>query len=389
MSLAIEVVHKSLIKKGEELCGDHVETIKNEDEVVVVLADGLGSGVKANILSTLTTSITSKMIKEKVSIHEIVRTLADTLPVCKIRDLAYSTFSILKMNIHGEVDLFEYDNPKAILLKGKENIVYEYERKIESIDGRNIAVSHFTLRPDDKLFLISDGIVHAGIGSTLNFGWERENVSQYLNDISKRDFHITKLTNELVKVCQSMYEGKPGDDTTAVGIQASSARYLNIMVGPPQDRASDQLAVDKFIHSRGKKVICGGTTSNIVSRITGNEIQTNLEYFHKDIPPSGYMKGIDLVTEGLLTLTKCVEILEKSKIKYGIDDFYEKNDAASLLVQLMMDYATNINMIIGRATNPSYKGITSSFDADRKSYIIDQLVHVLSGMGKRVHVEYY
>jgi len=387
MGTTIEVVHKSLIKNGEELCGDNVETIKNEDGYVVVLADGLGSGVKANILSTLTTSITSKLIKEKVSIHEIVRTLADTLPVCKTRDLAYSTFSILKMNRYGEVDLFEYDNPKAILLKG-ESEVFEYTRNILEIEGRNIAVSHFILRPGDKLFLISDGIVHAGIGSTLNFGWQRHNVSHYLKDIAGKG-HIAKNTNELLRVCNHMYDGKPGDDATAVGIQVSPSRSLNIMVGPPQDRNKDQEVVERFIGSEGKKVICGGTTSNIVSRVTGQEIYTNLEYFDVNIPPSGYMRGIELVTEGLLTLTKCVQILEESKVSKTVDSFYDKKDAASLLAQLMTDYATTIRMYIGRAENPSYKGVISTLDCDRKSKVIDELIQTLSDMDKRVYVEYY
>ncbi len=388
MSTTIEVVHKSLIKNGEELCGDNVETIKNEDGYVVVLADGLGSGVKANILSTLTTSITSKLIKEKVSIHEIVRTLADTLPVCKTRDLAYSTFSILKMNHYGEVDLFEYDNPKAILLKSECSEIFEYTRNMIEIEGRDIAVSHFVLRPGDKLFLISDGIVHAGIGSTLNFGWQRKNVSQYLKDIGEKS-HITKITNELMKVCKHMYDGKPGDDATAVGIQVSQSRPLNIMVGPPQDRNKDEEVVARFIGSEGKKVICGGTTSNIVSRVTGKEICTNLEYFDVNIPPSGYMRGIELVTEGLLTLTKCVQILKESKVSKTVDSFYDKKDAASLLAQLMTDYATTIKMYIGRAENPSYRGVISTLDCDRKSKVIDELVQLLSDMDKRVYVEYY
>jgi hypothetical protein len=387
MRLFTEVVYKSLTKSGEELCGDSVEVVRSGDRVIVVLADGLGSGVKANILSTLTTRIASTMIKNEASIEEVVKTLINTLPVCKVRNLAYSTFSILKVEEDGQACLFEFDNPNVIYLKdGKTE---ELARRVLKVEDKKIMESRFIMNPGDKLFMISDGVVHAGIGGILNLGWQWSNVAQYMEKLSRKECYIFEMVNQLIKVCNHMYAGKPGDDTTVAGIQVTRPRHLTLLIGPPQDRSRDKEVVYKLMNSEGKKAVCGGTTANIVSRETGKEIITNLDYFDPDVPPIGDIEGLDLVTEGLLTLNRCVKVLKGSGMRNGVDNFYNRKDGASRLLDLLVNYSTNIRFMIGRALNPVHQGYGSTPGNSAKFEVIDELIRLLSRMGKEICIEYY
>ena len=165
MSLICEVGKTQLIKHGEVTCGDSVEIVRDPDETVVVLSDGLGSGVKANILSNLTTKIISKMVSSHVSLEDIVETIVGTLPVCSVRHVAYSTFTILKITPDGQVDIIDFDGlPPIHISKGFVNVV---ERTSREVAGKKINEAHLQLKEDDYLLITSDGVTEAGLGLTL------------------------------------------------------------------------------------------------------------------------------------------------------------------------------------------------------------------------------
>ena len=152
----IEAAYKSLNKKGEELCGDHVMIKRNKDSFVMVLADGLGSGVKANILSTLTSTIISEMIYSGCELEEAVETISETLPVCKVRGVAYSTFTIVQVFQNGEANIVEFDNPSTVIIRDKK--ILEIEEKHKVINGRNLIIRNFICKPNDYIVSFSDGI---------------------------------------------------------------------------------------------------------------------------------------------------------------------------------------------------------------------------------------
>ncbi|MEI6100691.1 MAG: SpoIIE family protein phosphatase, partial [Eubacteriales bacterium] len=217
MSIYVETSAKSLKKYGEELCGDKVEMIRSNDKVTVVLADGLGSGVKANILATLTSKIAATMLSEGADIVEVVETIVSTLPVCKVREIAYSTFSILQVDNNGLARLVEFDNPEALLLRdGKE---VKIEKKTMDVEGKMIRESNFTMKPGDACILFSDGAVHAGVGKLLNFGWQRANIVEYMDNYYKTDMPARQITSQLLSACNSLYTDQPGDDTTVVTVK--------------------------------------------------------------------------------------------------------------------------------------------------------------------------
>ncbi|MCG4581314.1 SpoIIE family protein phosphatase, partial [Clostridium cochlearium] len=226
MKIFIDVAHCSLTKYGEELCGDKVEIVKLPQCTIIVLADGLGSGVKANILATLTTKISATMLKEGADIYETLDTIASTLPVCKEREIAYSTFTLIKISNEGKVYMAEYDNPKAFILSGKEEKNIEKKKLI--INNRKIYESTFNVKPGDSITIVSDGIIHAGLGNTMNFGWTWDNVLNYIqrNIENKNDAH--SIAKDLVEVCWDLYGHKPGDDATVVNIKIKRPEYVDL-----------------------------------------------------------------------------------------------------------------------------------------------------------------
>jgi len=390
MSIFVDVDHASLNKYKEELCGDKVEVIRSNDSVIVVLADGLGSGVKANILATLTSKIIGTMLSMGASIDEAVETIANTLPVCKVRDLAYSTFSILQIYESGECYLVEFDNPALIrLVKGK---FADLNKECREINGKLIKESRFTVSPEDVLILVSDGAIHAGVGQCLNLGWQWENVKEYVERVYKKEMPAKNISKLLLAVCDSLYESKPGDDTTVVSVRLRNTLPVNVLIGPPVDKELDKYVVNKFVNEEGKKVVCGGTTSQIVSRVTGKEIVTSFNYIDHSIPPTAKIDGIDLTTEGVLTMCKALEYAKKyvsneSTIQDCLD--INKEDGASKLAKLLLEESTSVRFLVGRAINPAHQNPDFPLDLGMKLKLVDDMEKCLSTLGKKVVVEYF
>ena len=209
MSFSIDVSWKSLNKQGEELCGDKVEVLKTEDSDIVILADGMGSGVKANILATLTSKILGTMLREGASIESCVETVAKTLPICKVRKVAYATFSILQIFHSGEAYLAEFDNPSCVFIRDGKIVKYPYE--VREIEGKKVHESRFQVKKNDCFTLMSDGVIYAGAGSILNLqGWTWEAMSEYTLKCTKKTLSASRLAVMLCQACDELYERSPG-----------------------------------------------------------------------------------------------------------------------------------------------------------------------------------
>lgn len=384
MKFFMEFGIASLNKVGEELCGDKVEVRSEANGFMVVLSDGLGSGVKANILSTLTSKIAITMLKEGLPIEEVVDTIIHTLPICSVRRLAYSTFSILQVSEEGMAYIVEFDNPRVFFLrKGK---IHEVTREERLINERRIYESHFALEEKDTLVFVSDGVIHAGAGQVLNLGWSWEEVAQYLQNLPIEVLSAKKITSSLVGVCEDLYIGKPGDDTTVVTVKAIYPKIATLFSGPPSDQIQDAKVVEKLLMTQGKKIICGGTAANIVSRITGRPLQTSFDMINPHIPPIGHIAGIDLVTEGVLTLQGTVELLEKVRDSTDIS-FLEVGDGASMLAKMLFEECTHIHMLVGRAINPAHQNPDFPQALSIKLNILYKLEKILTQLGKIVTME--
>jgi serine phosphatase RsbU (regulator of sigma subunit) len=247
--LFIESGGANICKHGEILCGDSLSVAPIEGGKLMVLSDGLGSGVKANILATLTTRIATRLLERGLPLEEVVETLTDTLPECKVRKIAYSTFTLLKVKEDGRVYLAEFDNPPTFFLK--RGYISELKYRDRMIGTRKIREAHVHAEAGDWLVTVSDGEIHAGIGGLLNLGWDWEKIAKFLETQVYEDVSAQKVAQILVDQARQLYEGKPGDDTTVGVLKIRPKRFASFMIGPPVRRDDDVAVVKRFMELPG------------------------------------------------------------------------------------------------------------------------------------------
>lgn len=387
--LCADIGYKSINHHGEELCGDHIEIIDGEGgSTVIVLADGLGSGVKASILSTLTSKIISTMISAGLPIEECVTTIAQTLPVCSERKVAYSTFTIIHLMDNERADVIQYDNPHVIIIRDGEN--YDYPRTEMNIDGKSIFKSTVYLKEGDVFVAMSDGCPHAGGKNMYNFSWKREDIAAYMEALVAGEYTAKNLSTMLVDECEKLYENKPADDTTACVVKIRKREPMNVLFGPPLNRDDTDRMLSLFFSKEGKHIVCGGTTSSIVAKYLRKKITVSSDFEPGGLPPISYIDGVDLVTEGVITMNKVVEY---AKDYLGENEQFEhwnfKKDGASLICRLLFEEATDINLFVGRAMNPAHQNPNMPISFNIKLQIVSELTDCLKKMGKRVKVSYF
>ena len=387
--LCADIGFKSINHYGEELCGDHVDIVEpGDDSTVIVLSDGLGSGVKASILSTLTSKIISTMLAEGLSLEECVETIAATLPVCSVRGVAYSTFTIIHLKNNQTAELIQYDNPHTIIIRDEKN--WDYPKTEMHIGGKKIFKSVVDLQENDIFVAMSDGCPHAGIGLTYNFGWKREDIISFMETLSHVGYTAKTLSTMLVDECDRLYDHKPGDDATACVVWIRKREPMNMLFGPPSNRDDADRMMSLFFSKEGKHIICGGTTSSIAAKFLGKTLKPSLIFEQSDVPPTAELEGVDLVTEGVITVNK---VLEYAKDYLGENKHYEhwsfKKDGASLICQLLFEEATDINFYVGRAINPAHQNPDLPINFNIKMNLVEELSKCLKQMGKRIKVSYF
>ena len=387
--LCADIGYKSINHYGEQLCGDHVDMVEQDDNsTVIVLADGLGSGVKASILSTLTSKIISSMMAAGLRLEDCVDTIAATLPVCAVRGVAYSTFTIIHLINNETAELIQYDNPHIILLRDSVN--YDYPKTEMTISGKKIYKSVIKLQEDDLFIAMSDGCPHAGIGVAYNFGWKREDIISFMESIAPAGYTAKTLSTILVDECFKLYGGQPGDDATACVVRIRKRVPMNLLFGPPANRDDNDRMMSLFFSKEGKHIICGGTTSSIAAKYLGKPLVPSLSYDQSDVPPIAYLEGVDLVTEGVITINK---VLTYAKDYLDQNDLYEqwsiKRDGASLICRLLFEEATDINFYVGRAINPAHQNPDLPINFNIKMNLVKELSECLKKMGKRIKVSYF
>lgn len=387
--LCADIGYKSINHYGEELCGDHVDIVEeNENSMVIVLADGLGSGVKASILSTLTSKIISTMMAEGLSIEDCVETIAATLPVCSVRGVAYSTFTIMHIVNNDIMDIIQYDNPHVIVLR--DNQPYDYPKTEMNIEGKKIYKTSLKLRENDCFIAMSDGCPHAGLGGKYNFGWKREEIIEYMTAVSYCGYTAKNMATMLVDECDKLYGNKPGDDTTSCVVKIRKREPMNILFGPPSNRDDCNRMMALFFSKEGKHIICGGTTSSIAAKYLGKPLRATLNFESADVPPTAELEGVDLVTEGVITINK---VLEYAKDYLGENRHYEhwnfKRDGASMICRLLFEEATDINFYVGRAINPAHQNPDLPITFSIKMNLVEELSVCLKKIGKRIKVSYF
>ena len=373
---------------GEEICGDRVVIKQTGDTFIAVLADGMGSGVKANILSTMGSTILSTMLSEGESVESTVDAVIRTLPVCSERGLNYCTFSVVIVDQSGVAKLTEFDNPQAWIVRNRQ--IVQPERTLRVVEGKNIWESSLPLIPGDVIVVTSDGAVNAGRDNQFSYRWNWDSVAGWLCDRAHKYPSALRLVTELVSAVDNLYGGRPMDDVTAMAIRIPTEQTVNIMYGPPEYKEDDEFMVREFLEADGYRIICGGTTAGIVSRVLDSPLETLPETAADGVPPISFMAEADLITEGVLTMTRAADIIERY-YGGGTPNFAELDaqNGAAFLAKQLIENCTTLRAFIGRAKNPAYEGKDVPLDLDMKMKAIERILDCMRKQGRTVEQYYY
>ena len=381
MKLYYEWGTRQIQKQGEELCGDSIAVSRKMNSVTMVLSDGLGSGVKANILSTLTTSIAMKMLDNDLPLREVVQTLSETLPTCQVRKLAYSTFAIAQFFTEGYARVTEFDSPTPIFLRHRKIQPVIYEDR--TIEGKEIHESLLNLETGDLIVFMSDGILNAGIGGVYPLGWGWDQAGHFLEEQVHPDVSAQDTADKITETVNELYAGAPGDDVSVVVVKVRHKRMLTLLTGLPADRTDDEDLVSRFVKRAGQLVVCGGTTAKIVSRYVGRPLEVDLQTMTDDVPPMARLEGINLVTEGILTLTRTSELLRSGAQKKTV---MFKTDGSASLVRLLLD-ADHVYFLVGQALNPAHQNPELPNRLGIRLNVVREIADELSKHGIEVTIE--
>ncbi|MFN8420265.1 MAG: SpoIIE family protein phosphatase [Anaerolineae bacterium] len=385
MNYFLDIYDQSLNKTGEELCGDTAKVVKTDDKTIVVLSDGMGSGVKASILSTLTTEIIVTMTRADVPLPEVIATVIGTLPVCKVRKVAYATFTIVEIDhTTNQFQIINFDNPPILYFqRGK---LSHPKSKVTDILGKRVNMCEGQLAKGDFIGLLSDGVLHAGLGTSWNFGWGWDNVADHMEGLFTRALRGAKpVVRDVIGKTLKLYGANVGDDATFVGIFARERHSLIVFTGPPLDDDSDDLYIQRLLDYDGRKVVCGGTTGNIVANYLSQTLETDISTMRRDVPPIGKIMGIDLVTEGIVTMSRALEYMKDCGGEVGL--LPQDNNGAILLARELLT-ADAIFFLVGQKINEFYQNPLLPKNLSIRKNLVEEIAQFLRTCKKETRIEY-
>ena len=386
----IEVDSCQRAKHGQLISGDVFlsEKVKQEGRIVSVLSDGLGSGIKASVLATMTATMALKFAASAMDIRSSAEVIMDTLPICSVRKISYSTFTVVDMASTGETRIIEHGNPPFLLIRPKGEVnVTKTQLLPKRWEDRVISFSTFNVQREDRIVFFSDGITQAGMGEFRTpLGWGLEKVEEFVRE--KIDRHPYISARELSRLLVAQAEEVDGltakDDITCGVVYFRSPRKLLVMTGAPFNRAHDQDLAKMAEQTSGRKVICGGTTANIIARLLNRTIQIDMrQQFHSKVPPSARLEGFDLVTEGTLTLGEVLRLLEEG---FAPEDM--KSNAAVRLATMLLD-SDIVKFAVGTRINEAHQDPNIPVELDLRRNIVKRIAQLLEDKHmKRVQIQY-
>ncbi|MFN8241462.1 MAG: SpoIIE family protein phosphatase [Bacteroidales bacterium] len=387
----IEVNSQQKNHDSERICGDVFlyRFIKEEDRVIAVLSDGMGHGVKANMLATLTSTMALNFTSEHKDADKIAEIIMNTLPVCSERKISYSTFTILDIESNGRTTILEYDNPPTLIFRG--NKPFDPDWKAVRLEkgkhsGKVLRKCTFNPLKEDRIIICSDGVSQSGMGSEVYpFGWESGNVASYATSLISGEPSISAVTlaGKIVTMAHKNDAYRAKDDISCAIIYFREPRKLLLCSGPPYEKEKDAELAARVKEFNGKVILSGGTTADIIARQLNRAIIDELIFEDPDLPPESFIQGIDLVTEGILTLQKVNEILKtyNNSTRLG-------KGPADKIVKLLME-SDEIQFIVGTRINIAHQDPNLPVDLEIRRTVVKRISRLLEEKWlKKVSLEY-
>ena len=386
----IEVDSFQRAKSGQMISGDVFLTqeVREEGRIVAVLSDGLGSGVKASVLASMTAMMALKFAVSPMDMIRAAEIIMDTLPICSERQISYSTFTIVDMAENGETRVIEHGNPSFLLIRPDGEVAMEQRIvRPRRWEDRLIRYSTFRMQREDRLIFFSDGVTQAGTGNVSTpLGWGLEAADEYARALIQEDASISarEISRLLVEKAGEIDGNMVKDDTTCAAIYYRNPRELLILTGPPFNRMHDFDMAMIAAHATCRKVICGGTTANLISKRLKLSIENDVSQPRDGrIPPAARMQGFEMVTEGVLTLSETLRMLEDERTHTA-----QNGNAAAQLVDLLLN-SDVVRFVVGTSVNEAHHDPELPVELELIRSIVKRLIATLEGKyRKRVLVQY-
>ena len=429
-NICIDIDYSQIYKNGQKIGGDVflLDRAPGSNIITATLSDGLGSGVKANVLASMTSHMATKMSFSPLELGHSAEIIMDTLPVDKEKGISYSTFTIAKIVFNNDksfinVELVEYDNPESLRFRGSETVewdkVWDRSRvtlnRKKAVKSEIVFSSTFSMEEGDRLIFFSDGVAQSGVslgrmpheqqqpkyyggalpsstralaagrGIASSDEWGVENVKVFVRDLLERqpDIDSRALSRAIVTEAYKRDSFKANDDITCAVIAVRKPNRALLVTGAPRQKSSDKRLAEIVRDYEGKTIVCGGTTSKIVARELGRDIKADRRPAGK-LPPGALIEGVDLVTEGMLTLTEVAERLEG---KVLLKDMPE--DSAKRIIGILREM-DQLEIIMGTQINNDTDDPQVAAEIGVRFPIIDRIVKSLERQYlKEVEVRYY
>ncbi|HEY1986753.1 MAG TPA: SpoIIE family protein phosphatase [Terracidiphilus sp.] len=386
----MEIDFSQKAKRGQLISGDVFlsEKVKPEGRIVSVLSDGLGSGVKASVLATMTATMALKFTASAMDIRRSAEIIMDTLPICSKRKISYSTFTVVDMASDGQTRIIEHGNPPFLLIRPDAELhIEKTELRPARWQDRVISFSTLQVQREDRIIFFSDGITQAGMGEYRTpLGWGLQNVDYFVREQIDRHPHMSarELSRVLVAKAEEVDGLTAKDDITCGVVYFRSPRQLLVMTGAPFNRGHDADLAKMAESTPGRKVICGGTTANIVSRLLNRELRIDMRQpLDPKVPPTAKMQGFDLVTEGTLTLGEVLRLLEEG---FAPEDM--RANAAVRLATMLLD-SDIVKFAVGTRINEAHQDPNIPVELDLRRNIVKRMSQLLESRHmKRVMIQY-
>ena len=389
--LFVEMECRQFTKTGQNACGDDCRmlTLESENRSLAVLSDGLGSGVKAHLLATMTTTMALSFMRSNTDILRSVETIMDSLPVCEVRKISYATFSMIDMRLGGHTGIVEMGNPQYIQLRGMVEIPAFEHHKVVSKRWPDREVECYTTRmePGDRLIVCSDGVTQAGLGrKEYKFGWRRSGVLAFVREMIGRYPAISakELAHAIAFQALSLNPDRCIDDISCLVIYPRRPRVLRVLTGPPFHKEHDHEFAELAASGADSAIVAGGTTANIIERELGKHVEIDLKLVKAagELPPPGRIPGIGLATEGILTLSRVATVLEAGN----------RGDAplaAQAVINRMLDH-DRIEFIVGTKVNEAHQDPNLPLELELRRNIVKRLADALrTQYRKKVIIKYF
>lgn len=377
----IETSVAQIPKKPGGVCGDYVLVDRTMEATTVIVADGIGTGIKAHIAAVMCASRLMELINLGFSLREACRKIVDTMHEARTSDIPFAAFTICRVLNSGHATIIFYEIPVPILIN---NRLAAYLPTLRSVPMGLELISEVncTLDYGDGIILVSDGVSQAGLGQQYRLGWGMEAVCNFVNGCLIQGTPLSDVPGKVIDRVKTISGTRYGDDTTCLTLFCREAKTLNVLTGPPKNKKADKETVQHFMQMKGEKVICGSTTAEMVGRQLGTPVRMKVvsQSFHQ--PPVYEMDGIDLATEGAVTLNQLYNILEEDSTRL------DPSSSVSDLYRLFHD-ADTINFIVGTAKNSGHENIIfRQMGIYPREVIVRLLAEKLEKMGKLLNIEY-